>query len=132
MTTYTCWLRKKGTSSNCQKSFLSNCSNYRQFMLILVPGNIFSRILLIRMKGKVDPKLRDQQTWFCKGRSCTDQISILRIITSYRIELFPLCNLYRFREVMRLSWQRNYLEATQTLWCPSKDCKYHQELLRMT
>ena len=49
-------------------------------MLLPVPGKVLSRMLLNRMKGKMDPELRDEQAGFSKDRSCTDQISTLRII----------------------------------------------------
>ena len=49
-------------------------------MLLSVAGKVLSRKLLNRMKGKVDPELRDQQAGFRKDRSCTDQIFTLRII----------------------------------------------------
>ena len=48
--------------------------------LLSTPGKVFSRVLLKRMKDTVDPQLRDQQTGFCRGRSCTDQIATLHII----------------------------------------------------
>lgn len=63
-----------------KKGDLTNCNNYRGIMLLSVPGKVFNRIILNRMREKVDPKLRDQQAGFRKGRSCTDQISTLRII----------------------------------------------------
>ena len=69
-----------------KKGDLSICSNYRGIMLISVPGKVFSRILLNRMKGEVDHKLRDQQAGFRKGRSCTDQIATLRIIIEQSAE----------------------------------------------
>ena len=49
-------------------------------MLLSVAGKVLSRKLLNRMKGKVDPELRDKQAGFRKDRSCTDQIFTLRII----------------------------------------------------
>ena len=63
-----------------KKGDLSNCANYRGITLLSVPGKIFSRILLNRMKEAVDAQLRDQQAGFRKNRSCTDQIATLRII----------------------------------------------------
>ena len=63
-----------------KKGDLSNCANYRGITLLSVPGKVFSRILLNRIKDAVDPKLRDQQAGFRKDRSCTDQIATLRII----------------------------------------------------
>ncbi|VDO98886.1 unnamed protein product [Schistosoma margrebowiei] len=44
------------------------------------------RVLLNRMKDSVDTQLRDQQAGFRKDRSCTDQISTLRIIVEQSVE----------------------------------------------
>ena len=65
---------------------VGNCNNYRVIMLLSLPGKVLSRILLNRMKGKVDPDLRDQQAGFRKDRSCTDQKSTLRIILEQSAE----------------------------------------------
>ena len=69
-----------------KKGDLGNCNNYRGIMLLSVLGKVLSRILLNRIKGKVDPDLRDQQAGFRKDRSCTDQISTLRIIIKQSAE----------------------------------------------
>ena len=69
-----------------KKGDLGSCNNYRGIMLLSVPGKVLSRILLDRMKGKVDPELRDQQAGFRKDRSCTDQISTLQIILEQSAE----------------------------------------------
>lgn len=52
------------------------------------PGKIFNRVLLNlnRIKDAVDPHLRDQQAGFRKSRSCTDQITTLRIILEQSLE----------------------------------------------
>ena len=63
-----------------KKGDLRECSNYRGIMLLSVPGKVFNRILLERIKEAVDPKLRDQQAGFRRNRSCADQIATLRII----------------------------------------------------
>ena len=65
-----------------KKGDLSNCANYRGIMLLSIPGKVFYRILLDRMKDVIDPQLRDQQAGFHKDRSCIDQIATLRIILS--------------------------------------------------
>ena len=62
------------------KGDLSNCANYRGITLLAVPGKVFNRVLLNRMKDEVDTQLRDQQAGFRKDRSCVDQIATLRII----------------------------------------------------
>ena len=69
-----------------KKGDLSSCSNYRGITLLSIPGKVFNRVLLNRMKDVVDPHLRDQQAGFRKGRSCTDQIASLRIILEQSLE----------------------------------------------
>ncbi|VDP50890.1 unnamed protein product, partial [Schistosoma curassoni] len=66
-----------------KKGDLSKCENYRGITLLPIPGNVFSRVLLNRMKDAVDSHLRDQQAGFRKDRSCTDQIATLRIIVEH-------------------------------------------------
>ena len=69
-----------------KKGDRSSCSNYRGITLMSIPGKVFNRILLNRMKDAVDPHLRDQQAGFRKERSCTDQIATLRIILEQSLE----------------------------------------------
>ncbi|VDO63454.1 unnamed protein product [Schistosoma margrebowiei] len=63
-----------------KKGDLSKCENYRGITLLSIPGKVFNRVLLNRMKDAVDAQLGDQQSGFRKDRSCTDQIATLRII----------------------------------------------------
>ena len=63
-----------------KKGDLTQCGNYRGIMLLSVPGKILSRIILSRIKSKVDEKLRPNQAGFRSNRSTTDQITTLRII----------------------------------------------------
>ena len=51
-----------------------------------VPGKVFNRIILERMKGEVDETLREEQAGFRQDRSCTDQIATLRIIVEQSIK----------------------------------------------
>ena len=69
-----------------KKGDLSSWSNYRGITLLSIPGKVFNRVLLNRMKDVVDPHLRDQQAGFRKGRSCADQIASLRIILKQSLE----------------------------------------------
>ena len=62
------------------------CDNYRGITLLSVPGKVLNRIILERMKGKVDQTLREQQAGFRQDRSCTDQIATLRITEEQSIE----------------------------------------------
>ncbi|CAH8556054.1 unnamed protein product [Schistosoma curassoni] len=69
-----------------KKGYLSKCENYRGKTLLSIPGKVFNRVLLNRMKDAVDAQLRDQQGIFRKDRSCTDQIATLRIIVEQSVE----------------------------------------------
>ena len=69
-----------------KKGDLSSCSNYRGITLLSIPGKVFNRVLLNRMKNAVDPLLRDEQAGFRTNRSCTDQIATLRIILEQSLE----------------------------------------------
>jgi hypothetical protein len=42
--------------------------------------------MLDRLKDALDKKLRPGQAWFRQGKSCTDHIATLRIITEQSIE----------------------------------------------
>ena len=69
-----------------KKGDLSNCNNYRGITLLSIPGKVFNRIILERIKGAVDEKLREEQAGFRKNRSTIDQIATLRIIIEQSIE----------------------------------------------
>ena len=69
-----------------KKGDLRNCSNYRGISLLSVPGKVFNRIVLERIRDAADTKLRDEQAGFRKNRSCIDQIATLRIIVEQSTE----------------------------------------------
>ena len=71
-------LPKKGDSSVC--------GNWRGINLLSVPGKIFCRVLLQRIRQGVDKRLREEQAGFRSGRSCTDQIFVLRNIVEQCLE----------------------------------------------
>ena len=51
-----------------------------------VPGKVLKRIILERMKGEVDKTLREEQAGVRQDRSCTDQVTALRILGEQSIE----------------------------------------------
>ena len=69
-----------------KKGNLQECGNHRGIMLLSVPGKVFNRVILERLKDAMDPIMRDEQAGFRKGRSCTDQIAALRIIVEQSLE----------------------------------------------
>ena len=69
-----------------KKGDLKECGNWRGINLLSVPGKIFCRIMLRRMKASLDKILREEQAGFRPGRSCTDQIFVLRTILEQTVE----------------------------------------------
>ena len=54
--------------------------------MLSVPGKVFNRVILERVKDTVDSELRDQQAGFRKNKTCMDQIATLRIIVEQSLE----------------------------------------------
>ena len=69
-----------------KKGDLGKCDNYRGITLLSIPGKIFNRVLLNRIKNAADAKLRDEQAGFRSNRSTIDQIATLRIIIEQSLE----------------------------------------------
>ena len=69
-----------------KKGDMKDCGNWRGINLLSVPGKIFCRVLLRRMKTSLEKILREEQAGFRSGRSCIDQIFVLRTIIEQSIE----------------------------------------------
>ena len=63
-----------------KKGDLSDCGNWRGITLLSVPGKVFCSLVLSRIKVAVDNILRQEQAGFRSGRSCNEQIYVLRQI----------------------------------------------------
>ena len=73
-----------------KKGNLKECFNWRGITLLSVPGKVFSRILLERIKTEVEKEhvLRDEQADFRQEQSTTDQIATLRYIIEQSLEWY--------------------------------------------
>ena len=71
-----------------KKGNLKECPNWRGITLLSVPGKVFSRILLERIKIEVEKEhvLRDEQAGFRQEQSTTDQSATLRNIIEQSLE----------------------------------------------
>ena len=61
-----------------RKSDKSNPENYRAIALLSVPGNVFNKILLERIKDRTEEAVKDTQFGFRPGRGTTDAIFVVR------------------------------------------------------
>ncbi|VDP66125.1 unnamed protein product [Schistosoma mattheei] len=62
-----------------KKGDLSKCDNYRGITLLSIPGNVFNRILLTRMKDSVDTRLRGQQ--YSDIRTKNANLPVMSVVT---------------------------------------------------
>ena len=69
-----------------KKGNLKECANWRGITLLSIPGKVFSRVLLERMKEEVEAILPDEQAGFRQERSCADQIATFRMILEQSLE----------------------------------------------
>ena len=63
-----------------KKGDLSQMTNYRGISLLSIAAKVYNKILLNRIRDHMDPILRKNQAGFRPGRSCAQQIHILRRI----------------------------------------------------
>ena len=61
-----------------KKGDLSLMTNYRGISLLSIAAKVYNKILLNRIRDEVDPILKKNQAGFRPGRSCAQQIHILR------------------------------------------------------
>jgi hypothetical protein len=54
-----------------KKADISNCDNWRGITLLSIPNTVFTRVILNRIKGELETKLRNEQYGFRPQRSCT-------------------------------------------------------------
>ena len=74
-----------------KKGDLSLMTNYRGISLMAIAAKVYNKILLNRIRPHVDPILRKIQVRFRPGRSCAQQIHILRrIMKGFKEYQLPL------------------------------------------
>ena len=74
-----------------KKGDLSLVTNYRLISLLSIAAKVHNKILLNRIRDEVDPILRKNQAGFRPGRSCAQQIHILRrVLEGFRDYQVPL------------------------------------------
>ena len=74
-----------------KKGDLGLMTNYRGITLMSIAAKVYNKILLSRIRDHVDQILRKNQAGFRPGRSCAQQIHILRrIIEAFGSYQLPL------------------------------------------
>ena len=62
------------------------CKNNRGTSLLSVPGKVYGRILIDRVIEHSEVQIGEEQSGFRKGRSCADQIFVLRQLSEKMTE----------------------------------------------
>jgi hypothetical protein len=74
-----------------KKGNLQLMTNYRGISLMSIAAKVYNRVLLHRIREPIDKSLRKNKAGFRTGRSCIQQINILRrIIEGASVEDIPL------------------------------------------
>ena len=63
-----------------KKGNLQPCGNWTEVTLLTIASKVLGKILISRIQGGVDRRLRKEQAWFRPGRGTVEQIFILRNI----------------------------------------------------
>ena len=78
-----------------KKGDLSQMNNFRGISLMSMAAKVYNKILLNRIRDPIDNILRANQAGFRRGRSCTDQVHIIRrLIESAKDKNLPLYILF--------------------------------------
>ena len=85
-----------------------NPGNYRAISLLSIPGKVFSRILLNRMKRKTEEATGESQFGFRPGRGTVDAIFIVRqVIEKAQEHRVPLhFNFVDFKAAFDTVWRK--------------------------
>ena len=64
-----------------KKGSKMQCKNYRGISPLSIPGKVYAKILDKRMRDITEEKILEEQEAFRKGRSCTDQLFTVRMLS---------------------------------------------------
>ena len=62
------------------------CSNYRGISLLSIPCKVYTRILDGRVRSITESKVMEVQGGFRRGRSCVDQVFMIRQLSEKVLE----------------------------------------------
>ena len=93
-----------------KKGNLTKCGNWRGITLMSVSAKVMGKVLIRRISGGVDAKLRKEQAGFRKGRSTIEQIFVLKNIVEQAVE----CNSSLY--VCFVDYEKAFDSVHRTLW----------------
>jgi hypothetical protein len=69
-----------------KKGDLTKCDNSRGISLLSIPGKVFCRVIMERIRKGVEQRLRNEQAAYRKGHGTAEQIFVLRNVVEQSIE----------------------------------------------
>ena len=54
------------------------CKNYRGISLLSIPGKVYGRVLIERVRLETEHMIGEEQCGFRSGRGCVDQVFVMR------------------------------------------------------
>ena len=78
----------------------NDCKNYRGISLLSIPGKVYGRIVIERVRILTEGMIGEEQCGFKSGRGCVDQVFVMKQMSEKfcgkNKNLF--CGIYRFRK----------------------------------
>jgi hypothetical protein len=62
------------------------CKNYRGIGLLSIPGKVYRRVIIEKVREIIEMQIRDEQGGFRKGRGCVDQVLTLKCVCKKYLE----------------------------------------------
>jgi hypothetical protein len=69
------------------KGCVKECRNYRAISLLSVPGKVYGKILIDKVRNVTTEQMWDVQSGFMSGRGCVDQIFSLRQMVDKKLNV---------------------------------------------
>ena len=90
-----------------KKGDKSNPENYRAIALLSIPGKVFNKILVERIKDQTEEAIKETQFGFRPGRGTTDAIFVIRqLMEKAREHKIPLhFNFIDFKSAFDTIWR---------------------------
>ena len=109
-------------------------SNYRAIALLSIPGKVFLKVLLNRMKSKIEEKIKESQYGFRHGRGTTDAIFIVRqLMEKARERKIDLhFNFVDFKSAFDTIWRKALWKMLRSIGVENKIVNIIQQLYEET